>query len=235
MTKIFCAIDTPDLSRAISLSGEISKAGCGIKLGLEFFSSLGASGVQSIRNAYPDIPIFLDLKFHDIPNTVAGALRAVTRLGVSYLNVHASGGFEMMRAGAEAILDEADKSGLVAPKLLAVTVLTSMDQTALSAVGQSDEVRSQVLRLASLTKESGLAGVVCSGQEISFLRDHLGQDFVLMVPGIRPSGSDAGDQKRVLTPKAAVDLGATHLVIGRPITQADDPYQAACDILSSLN
>jgi len=110
-----------------------------------------------------------------------------------------------------------------------------MDQTALSAVGQSDEVRSQVLRLASLTKESGLAGVVCSGQEISFLRDHLGQDFVLMVPGIRPSGSDAGDQKRVLTPKAAVDLGATHLVIGRPITQADDPYQAACDILSSLN
>ncbi|MDY0029676.1 MAG: orotidine-5'-phosphate decarboxylase [Pseudobdellovibrionaceae bacterium] len=234
MTKIFCAIDTPDLSRAISLSGEISKAGCGIKLGLEFFSSLGNSGVQSIRNAYPDIPIFLDLKFHDIPNTVVGALKAVTRLGVSYLNVHASGGAEMMRSGAEAVFEEADKSGLIAPKLLAVTVLTSMDQKALSSVGQNEDTVGQVLRLAKLTKESGLAGVVCSGREISFLRQELGQDFVFMVPGIRPAGSEAGDQKRVLTPKVALELGATHLVIGRPITQADDPYQAACDILSSL-
>ncbi|MCB1558143.1 MAG: orotidine-5'-phosphate decarboxylase [Alphaproteobacteria bacterium] len=234
MTKIYCAIDTPDLSKAVFLSCAVVEAGCGLKLGLEFFSSHGESGVQSIRNACPDAPIFLDLKFHDIPNTVAGALRAVTRLGIAYVNVHASGGSSMMRFGLDALREESVTLGVDAPKLLAVTVLTSMDENEISNVGQSLPIEDQVLRLAKLTKECGLDGVVCSAKEISFLRQNLGQDFVLMVPGVRPAGSDLGDQKRVLTPREAIDRGASHLVIGRPITQADDPAKAAADILSSL-
>ncbi|MDD3020170.1 MAG: orotidine-5'-phosphate decarboxylase [Alphaproteobacteria bacterium] len=234
MSKIFCAIDTPDLSRAVSLSSSVSEAGCGVKLGLEFFMSHGPSGIQSIRNACPDIPVFLDLKFHDIPNTVAGALRAVTRLDVQYLNLHASGGADMMKAGLDAVLEESSRLGIVAPKLLAVTVLTSMDQRSLEDVGQDEKVEDQVLRLASLTKKSGLAGVVCSAKEISVLRENLGSDFVLMVPGIRPIGSENLDQKRVMTPQEAVNAGATHLVIGRPITSADDPALAAGEIYRSL-
>ncbi len=234
MSKIFCAIDTPDLSRAVALSSSVARAGCGIKLGLEFFMSHGPSGVQSIRNACPDIPVFLDLKFHDIPNTVAGALRAVTRLDVQYLNLHASGGADMMKAGLDAIADEATRLGIATPKLLAVTVLTSMDQGSLKDVGQDENVEEQVLRLAQLTKTSGLAGVVCSAKEISVLRKNLGPDFVLMVPGIRPAGSDTQDQRRVMTPQDAISAGATHLVIGRPITGADNPEIAAMEILKSL-
>ncbi|HNQ91387.1 MAG TPA: orotidine-5'-phosphate decarboxylase [Alphaproteobacteria bacterium] len=234
MSRVYCAIDTPDVGRAVQLSQAIAEAGCGIKLGLEFFSSNGSVGVESIRRACPTIPVFLDLKFHDIPNTVAGAMRSVTRLGVQYVNLHASGGAAMMRAGLDAVEEEAARLGIVAPKVLAVTVLTSMDESALTDVGQSLPVENQVLRLARLTQQSGLAGVVCSAKEIKLLRENLGHDFVLMVPGIRPPGSDAGDQKRVMTPKEAVDLGATHLVIGRPITGADDPQKAAEDILSSF-
>ncbi|HPQ50100.1 MAG: orotidine-5'-phosphate decarboxylase [Alphaproteobacteria bacterium] len=234
MTKVFCAIDTPDLSRAVSLSSVLSNTGCGLKLGLEFFMSNGPVGVQSIRNAYPDIPIFLDLKFHDIPNTVAGALRAVTRLDVQYLNLHAGGGLEMMRAGLDAVHFEADRLGIAAPRLLAVTVLTSIDQASLSGVGVDADIENQVLRLARLTKNAGLAGVVCSAKEIEILRKDLGDDFILMVPGIRPQGSDNQDQKRVMSPVEAINLGASHLVIGRPITEAVDPQIAVADIMSSL-
>lgn len=235
MIKVFCSIDTPDLSRAVYLAQAVSGTGCGIKLGLEFFMSQGPSGIQSMRNACPDIPVFLDLKFHDIPNTVGQALRAVTRLGVQYLNLHAAGGADMMRFALESIHDEAEHLQIDVPDLLAVTVLTSLDENLLQQVGQTGPVEDQVLRLARLTKDCGLAGVVCSGREISLLRQNLGSDFVLMVPGIRPAGADAGDQKRVMTPKEAMQLGATHLVIGRPITAADDPQIAAADIIDSLN
>lgn len=234
MTKIYCAIDTPELSRATALAEQINSAGCGIKLGLEFFSNNGPAGVAAISKACPDAKIFLDMKYHDIPNTVAGALRGAARLGVTYVNCHASGGSEMMKMGLDALADESSKLGLPTPQFLAVTVLTSIDESALKSVGQSGAPSEQVVRLATLTKDSGLAGIVCSGQEIQLVRGALGKDFVLMVPGIRPAGADLGDQKRVMTPKEALDAGATHLVIGRPITGAKDPAQAAADILATL-
>lgn len=234
MTKIYCAIDTPDLNAATELARQVSSAGCGVKLGLEFFSNNGPSGVASILKSCPDAKIFLDMKYHDIPNTVAGALRGAARLGVAYVNCHASGGAEMMKMGLDALADESAKLGLETPKFLAVTVLTSIDQNTLASVGQVGAPSEQVVRLATLTKESGLAGIVCSGHEITLVRNALGRDFVLMVPGIRPAGSDVGDQKRVMTPKEALDAGATHLVIGRPITGAKDPAQAAADILKTL-
>lgn len=234
MSKIYCAIDTPDIVKATELSRQVAEAGCGIKLGLEFFTHNGSRGVASIMEVCPDAKIFLDIKLHDIPNTVAGALRGVTKLGVAYVNVHASGGSEMMKAGLDALQDEAVKIGCAAPELLAVTVLTSLDEAALQAVGQVGPASEQVVRLAKLTKESGLAGIVCSGQEISLVRNALGADFVLMVPGIRPAGAEVGDQKRVMTPQEAMAAGATHLVIGRPITGAKDPAQAAADILALI-
>lgn len=234
MTKVYCAIDTPDLSRATELAKQVSVAGCGVKLGLEFFANNGPSGITAISKSCPDAKIFLDVKFHDIPNTVAGALRGVARLGVAYVNCHASGGVEMMKAGQDALAEESTRLGLQVPKFLAVTVLTSLDENALKDVGQIGPAETQVVRLAKLTQQAGLAGIVCSGQEIKLVRGELGQDFVLMVPGIRPAGSDLGDQKRVMTPREAMDTGATHLVIGRPITGAKDPMLAATEILKSL-
>jgi orotidine-5'-phosphate decarboxylase len=234
MTKIYCAIDTPDVVRASELARQVSSAGCGVKLGLEFFSNNGPAGVAAISKACPDAKIFLDMKYHDIPNTVAGALRGAARLGVAYVNCHAAGGMEMMKMGLDALADESSKLGLPTPQFLAVTVLTSIDENALKSVGQIGAPSEQVIRLATLTKDSGLAGIVCSGQEIQLVHDALGKDFVLMVPGIRPAGSDVGDQKRVMTPREALDAGATHLVIGRPITGAPDPAQAAADILATL-
>ena len=234
MTKIYCSIDTPDINLAMRLAQQVSEVGCGVKLGLEFFSVNGADGIKKVSDACPNSKIFLDLKFHDIPNTVAGALRGVARLGVSYVNCHASGGVEMMKAGLDALAEESNRLGLTAPKFLAVTVLTSLNEQALNEMGQTGSPQDQVIRLAKLTQMAGLAGIVCSGHEIKLVRGELGQDFVLMVPGIRPAGSDVGDQKRVMTPREAMDAGATHLVIGRPITGANDPAKAASDILKSL-
>lgn len=225
---IFCAIDTADIARAAELAKAIAPVTGGIKLGLEFFNAFGPEGVDKIVKAAPEAILFLDLKFHDIPNTVAGAVKAISsRFKPAYLNVHASGGEEMMRAAKDACDP--------ATKLLAVTVLTSIDEESLSGVGQGISPRDQVQRLALLTKESGLDGVVCSSHEIEMLRRELGNDFTLMVPGIRPQGADLGDQKRVMTPKEAVTTGATHLVIGRPITGASDPAAAANKILNEIN
>ncbi len=223
---IYCAIDTKDMGKAKELSETLSSVGVGIKLGMEFFNTHGPQGVQTILSGRVKPSVFLDLKYHDIPNTVAGAVSAASSLDVAYLNVHASGGTEMMRAGLAACNGNT--------KLLAVTVLTSMNESLLDAVGQGHDPAAQVLRLAHLTHDAGLAGVVCSAHEIKQLRNALPKSFVLMVPGIRPQGSDVGDQKRVMTPKEAMDAGATHLVIGRPITGAPDPAQAARDILASL-
>lgn len=234
LPRIFCAIDTPDLSRAKVLAQALTPLNVGVKLGLEFFCSQGPQGVAAIRDAVPDAPIFLDLKWHDIPNTVASALKPLISLGLSYINLHATGGLAMMVAAREAMENQAAQLHVAKPGLLAVTVLTSLDDAALLAVGQQTPVADQVVRLAKITAKAGLSGVVCSGHEIGLLREHLGPDFVLMVPGIRPASTDTQDQKRVMTPEQALTTGATHLVIGRPITGAADPAQAASAILATL-
>ncbi len=225
--KIFCAIDTNDLDQACALSKQIAPITGGIKLGLEFFNNFGPQGIERVLKAAPDSQLFIDLKFHDIPNTVAGAVRGICRnFAPAYLNVHASGGRAMMMAAKDACAAQT--------KLLAVTILTSLDDDAIKAAGYQAGISQRVEQMAALTKDAGLDGVVCSAHEIKRLRDLCGADFALMVPGIRPKGSAQGDQKRIMTPKDALDAGATHLVIGRPITQADDPQKAAEDILKDL-
>lgn len=231
---IYVPLDTDDLSAAIAMAEKVIPPGCGLKLGMEFFNAHGPQGIEAIRQKFPQASLFIDLKYHDIPNTVAGALRSITRLEPDYLNVHASGGLEMMKTGLAAMKDEAEKRGIKTPKLLAVTVLTSIDEASLMQVGQSIPIEDQVKRLAQLTRMARLDGVVCSPHEIKTVRAACGADFVLMVPGIRPADGNNNDQKRVMTPKEAVDLGATHLVIGRPITQAAEPTKAAREILATL-
>ena len=229
---IFCAIDTPDLPRAIELAKSVGPVTRGLKLGLEFFCTFGPQGVEKIRNACPGAEIFLDLKFHDIPNTVASVVRSVSEnIAPAYLNVHAQGGHEMMEAAKAACAKKT--------KLLAVTILTSVNQKTL--VMYDDNLKKlsleqQVFDLSVFAHESGLDGVVCSGYEIELIKsdNNFNKDFVFMVPGIRPEGSDKNDQKRVMTPKEAMSAGATHLVIGRPITGAPDPAAAAQKILDTL-
>lgn len=225
--KIFCAIDTDELDHACALASQIAPVTGGIKLGLEFFNYFGPQGIDKVLNAAPDAQLFVDLKFHDIPNTVAGAVRGIcSNFAPAYLNVHASGGLEMMAAAKEACAG--------GTKLLGVTILTSLDEDAVSRIGYKGSVSESVGHLAQLTKTSGLDGVVCSAHEIEALRASCGEDFVLMVPGIRPAGSDQGDQKRTMTPAQALGAGATHLVIGRPITASSDPVRAAQEILNSI-
>jgi orotidine-5'-phosphate decarboxylase len=225
---VFCALDTTDVGKALAWANAIKPWVGGLKLGLEFFNANGPQGVA--RLAEVGLPVFADLKLHDIPNTVAGGIRAVLPLGVSIVNVHASGGAAMMKAAADA----AATAGAKRPKVIAVTVLTSLDASDLAAAGVSGSPADQVLRLAKLAKASGLDGVVCSAHEIEPLRRACGPDFVLIVPGIRPAGATLADQKRVMTPREAFALGATIIVIGRPITEAADPAAAARAIRDEL-
>ncbi|HCP00946.1 MAG: orotidine-5'-phosphate decarboxylase [Alphaproteobacteria bacterium] len=224
---IFVALDTPDLDKAIAWSEELHGHVGGIKVGLEFFSANGAEGVRRIVDL--GMPLFLDLKFHDIPNTVAGAVRAVADLGATIINVHAAGGPAMLAAAREA----AEKS-VTRPLVIAVTVLTSLDDSDLSVVGQAIPARDQVVRLAQLAKSEGLDGVVCSPGEIRAIRDACGDKFKLIVPGIRPNWTASSDQKRITTPSQAHNDGADILVIGRPITDTKDPAAAAIRILEEL-
>lgn len=227
LPRVFCAIDTPDTARARDLIAQIAPTGCGIKLGLEFFNYGGPQSVRDLMEESGHPPFFLDLKYHDIPNTVASAIKSVTRhFNPAFLNVHAAGGYEMMARAREACPPDT--------KLLAVTILTSLDEQAITQVGYQPSLADRVVQMAELTRRAGLDGVVCSSHEIQPIRETCGDDFILMVPGIRPAGTSANDQKRMMTPKQAVDAGATHLVIGRPITQADRPAHAARDILTSL-
>lgn len=225
---VFCALDTIDLNKAIAWANAIKPYVGGLKLGLEFFNAHGPQGMARIAEI--GLPIFADLKLHDIPNTVAGGVRAILPLGVSILNVHASGGVAMMKAAA----DEAARAGIKRPKIIGVTVLTSLDASDLLSAGVSSTPGEQVLRLATLAKTAGLDGVVCSAHEIAPLRKALGSNFMLIVPGIRPAGAAIGDQKRVMTPLEAVSLGADIVVIGRPITEASDPATAARAIRDGL-
>jgi len=225
---IIVAIDTTDAEQALALAASLKGSVGAIKLGLEFFTANGAAGVRELEKA--GLPIFLDLKFHDIPNTVAGAIRGLGKLNIFLTTIHTSGGAAMMQAAKEAALQLPSK-----PMVVGVTILTCLDNKDMGEIGYRQEAAAQALQLAKLAKSSGLDGIVCSPHEVAAIRKECGKDFVLVVPGIRPAGSDKGDQKRVMTPKEAMDAGASYLVIGRPITEAPDPKAAAGRILGTLN
>lgn len=225
---VFCALDTTDLGRAEKLARSLKGSVGGAKIGMEFFNAHGPQGYRAVAAA--GLPIFLDLKLHDIPNTVAGGIRAILPLKPAIVNVHAAGGAAMMRAAADA----ARETGSDRPLVIGVTMLTSLDASDLADTGVSGTPGDHVRRLAGLAASSGLDGVVCSAHEIEVLRRDLGKDFKLVVPGIRPAGSDIADQKRIMTPVEALALGADILVIGRPITGAGDPRAAAEEIGRSL-
>ncbi|SDH84930.1 orotidine-5'-phosphate decarboxylase [Roseospirillum parvum] len=233
INPVYCALDTDDVAQATGLAARLADHVGGLKLGLQFFTSAGRKGVTQVRKA-SELPIFLDLKFHDIPNTVAGAVRASCALRPSLLTVHAAGGAEMMKAAARAADDGAHLHVARRPLILGVTVLTSLDQEDLSATGIDHPVDDQVRRLAELARESGLDGVVCSPHEVATLRADLGRTFKLVVPGVRPEWAAGGDQKRVMTPAEALLAGADVLVIGRPITASGDPPRAAQRIAQEL-
>lgn len=225
---VFCALDTTDVGKALAWAKAIKPYVGGLKIGMEFFNANGPQGVAKVAEV--GLPIFLDLKLHDIPNTVAGGIRALLPLGIAITNIHASGGPAMMRAAA----DEAAKAGAKRPKIIGVTMLTSLDASDLAATGVSGTAPEHVVRLAKLAQASGLDGVVCSAHEIEPLRRACGPDFMLVVPGIRPAGATLADQKRVMSPREAFALGATIIVIGRPITEAADPAAAARAIRDEL-
>jgi orotidine-5'-phosphate decarboxylase len=231
-TKIAVALDASDRGRILELARLLSPEVGVLKVGLEAFCAHGPALVAEVAAL---APVFLDLKLHDIPNTVGGAAAAAARTGASILNVHAGGGREMMRAAGERARESAAAAGIAAPKVIAVTVLTSLDAAALAEVGLSGAPREAALRLAALARESGLDGVVCSPEEIEAIRAACGPEFLLVVPGIRPAGSAAGDQKRIATPASAARAGADLLVIGRPITGAADPAGAARAIAAEVD
>lgn len=225
--KILCAIDTTDMDVAIRLAESLRDVVGGVKLGKEFFTAQGPAGVARI--AETGHRIFLDLKFHDIPNTVAGAVRAAAGLGCFMLTIHASGGAAMIAAAVAA------RGAAATPKIIAVTVLTSLSESDLDEIGQRGPVAEQVLRLGRLARASGADGIVASPHEVAALRGSLGPDAVLVVPGVRPAWAGADDQKRIMTPAQAVRAGADFLVIGRPITRADDPADAARRIAAEID
>jgi orotidine-5'-phosphate decarboxylase len=232
LDRLIVALDFPSVDAAMDLVDKLQGTCRWFKVGMELYYAAGNSIVGRLRERGLDV--FLDLKLHDIPNTVAGAVRTVASTGASLLTIHAGGGERMMRVAAEAA------GGPEAPKLLAVTVLTSMDAAELSAVGVCDLpdssglVQSQVLRLARLARSAGIDGLVCSAAELGAVREVMGSAALLVVPGIRPAGADVGDQSRVATPAEAIASGASMLVVGRPITRAADPASAAAGILAEI-
>lgn len=230
---IICAIDVKEPAKAIELCRQVKPYIGVIKLGLEFFTINGPDGVRAVKEC--GLPIFLDLKFYDIPNTVAQAVRSSVRLGVDMLTIHTSGGKTMMQAASDAAIDEAARLGVKAPLVLGVTVLTSMDSSDLQEIGVKNAVEGQVVSLAKLAQSSGLGGIVCSPLEIPIIRTECGDGLKLIVPGIRPGASVGDDQKRVMTPDEAIKAGTDYMVIGRPITNAKNPADAAKEIMQSIN
>lgn len=227
-SKVVIALDYDSEHNALEFVDKLDPSQCRLKVGKEMFTLFGPELVRKLVARHFDV--FLDLKFHDIPNTVAKSVAAAAELGVWMVNVHASGGQRMMEAAKAALVPYGEK----APILIAVTVLTSMEQEDLAQMGGNISPAEQVSRLAALTKNSGLDGVVCSSQEAAMLKAELGADFQLITPGIRPEGSERGDQRRIMTPRQAVDAGADYLVIGRPITQAKSPKQVLEEINATL-
>lgn len=227
--KILIALDFANEQQAKALVAQLDPAHCRLKVGKEMFTLFGPEFVRYL--VAQGFDVFLDLKFHDIPNTVAKAVAAAAELGVWMVNVHASGGSRMMEAAKAALAPYGEQ----APLLIAVTVLTSMTADELNQTGVLRSPAEQVLALARLTQQAGLDGVVCSAQEASLLKSELGPSFKLVTPGIRPAGSDAGDQRRIMTPELALKAGSDYLVIGRPITQAEDPAAALKAINAGLH
>ncbi len=238
-SPVFCAIDRPDLSGALLLARSLSNQSAGgqaiggLKLGLEFVTANGPAGVRSVVDL--GLPVFLDLKFHDIPNTVAGAIRGVMQTQPHIINVHTAGGFTMMQKAKQQAVESAKKLGVKCPLVIGVTILTALDEEDLKAVGYTTSVAEQVVKMAMLAKRAGLDGVVCSAHEIKSIKEACGDDFITVVPGIRPVGSSMDDQKRTMTPVEAIAAGADYIVIGRPITEATDVVQMAKDIAKSVN
>lgn len=230
--RVIVALDFPDMMSAFGLAARLDPSACAVKVGKELFTVAEAGLVRElVRRGFR---VFLDLKFHDIPNTVAQACAAATRLGVWMIDVHAAGGGAMLKAARDAVADAAKDGGRPRPLLIAVTVLTSLTAEDLAATGVTGTTEAQVLRLARLAQASGLDGVVCSAQEAAALRAACGPEFKLVTPGIRPAGTAAHDQARVMTPQAAVAAGADYLVIGRAITAAADPLRALKEINATL-
>ena len=225
--KVLVALDFANAEDALNFVKTLDSKACRLKVGKELFAVAGPELVKSLVKQGFDV--FLDLKYHDIPNTVAKAVQAAARMGVWMVNVHALGGRKMMQAAKQAIEESENK-----PLLIAVTVLTSMEQSDLEELGLPGTPRDNVLRFAKLAKDSGLDGVVCSAQEAADIRSEIGNDFCLVTPGIRPSGSDVNDQKRIMTPAEAMQAGSSYLVVGRPITQSDNPLQVLEQINLSL-
>ncbi|GAA0344669.1 orotidine-5'-phosphate decarboxylase [Bowmanella denitrificans] len=226
--KVVVALDFDNQKHALQFVDQIDPGSCRLKVGKEMFTYFGPDFVKQLIQR--DFDVFLDLKFHDIPNTVAKACVAAAELGVWMVNLHASGGTKMMETSRQAL----EQFGNERPLLIAVTVLTSMSETELRATGVDKSPAEQVLHLAKLTKHAGLDGVVCSAQEAQMLKQALGSEFKLITPGIRPAGADIGDQHRVMTPEQAIKAGVDYMVIGRPITQANDPVTALNSINHSL-
>ncbi|NDJ57838.1 orotidine-5'-phosphate decarboxylase [Enterobacteriaceae bacterium 4M9] len=227
-SPVVVALDYDDRNSALAFVDRIEPGSCRLKVGKEMFTLFGPQFVRDLHQR--GFEVFLDLKFHDIPNTVAKAVAAAAELGVWMVNVHASGGARMMRAAREAL----QPFGEQVPLLIAVTVLTSMEASDLAELGLNISPADYAERLARLTQQCGLDGIVCSAQEAERFENTFGADFKLVTPGIRPEGSAAGDQRRIMTPQAALRAGVDYMVIGRPITQSADPAQALRDILASL-
>jgi len=227
-SRIIVSLDFNTAEQALELVAKLQPDLCRLKVGKELFTKAGPVLVEKLIEKGFDV--FLDLKFHDIPTTVAKACAVAADLGVWMVNVHASGGYEMMSLAREEIEKKPHH-----PLLIAVTILTSMNQKALTELGIQCSVEEQVMRLAQLTSDAGLDGVVCSAHEVKMLRDNLGEEFKLVTPGIRPGGANNDDQKRVMTPAQAINAGSEYLIIGRPITQAADPGQALEDISEEIS
>ena len=231
--RIIVALDTADMRIAKKLISSLKDLVKMFKVGNEFFTAHGPKAVQVVRDAGAEI--FLDLKYHDIPNTVAQAARSAVNLGVSMFNVHASGGLQMMQEACMACADEARKRNLPSPKLIGVTLLTSLSQEEVTKqIGISKSINDTVLHYAELVQKAGLDGVVASPREIELIRSKFGSKFLIVTPGIRPAWAERGDQERIMTPKDALKLGADYIVIGRPITGAKDPREAALRIFEEL-
>lgn len=232
--KIIVALDVDTLDRALELVEQLQPYVGMFKVGMELYNAVGPRAISAIRERGGEV--FVDLKLHDIPTTVAKAVRVLTRNGAAIINVHASGGVAMMQAAASAVQDEAAVQGITPPQLIAVTVLTSMDQETLNCQLQiPGPVEQNVVHWAELAQQAGLHGVVASPREITAIRKACGEEFVIITPGIRPLGTAKNDQERITTPEEAVQLGATYLVIGRPITQAANPVEAVQNIIAGLD